>query len=265
MTITYLEEYRNIVANIKLNLNIIEQFINKNNLSEKISQSEIKNIFEEANQFLEDGTKGKDEYLTNNEVPTFQRLLREKCSSLSKYYGRLLGSIQVNDNGNINLVECNKTQAEIEQYKNNLKEAKDIIEKNSEQLGLTEEELNYIKNASTVVESYGSARYDKESDELLFNLNDGISVPDIGSIVKVLIHEATHASIKSQRDSKKEERQCETRALNLAYQLYKEGKINNFEIMQNSRIDIKSLDNQKKINSFVEMWLNMSYKDYPEE
>ena len=40
------------MTNIKLNLNIIEQFITNNNLSDKVSNSSIASIFDEANQYL---------------------------------------------------------------------------------------------------------------------------------------------------------------------------------------------------------------------
>ena len=158
------------MANIKLNLNIIEQFIRNNDLSKKIAFDDIKNIFDEANQYLEDGTKGKDKYLTGDEVPTFQHLIEQKCSEFSKYYGKLLASFTTNDDGKQTIIECNKSKEDIALYKKNLDDAKKIIETNYKDIGLTEEELQYVQKASAVIEQKGCARYDKESDIILFNI-----------------------------------------------------------------------------------------------
>ena len=177
-----------------------------------------------------------------------------------------MSSVQINDNGEISLIKCNKSDAYIKQYEENLDKAKSILADNYERFDLTEEENNYIQNASTVVESKDCARYDRESDAILFNLNEGDSIPSIGSLVKVLIHEATHSTLnKTKPDTKNDERKCETRALKISHQLYKEGKIDNFEIIQNSNIYIKNLDSSEKLDSFIEMWLKLGYKDHPEE
>ena len=243
--------------NIKLNLNIIQQFISANNLAEQVSYNEIKNIFDESNQYLENEEKGKDEYLTGDEVPTFQRLVKEKCSKFYGYIGRLMNSMTVNENNEPSLVKCNKTEEQRKMYEDNLNKAKEIIEQNQSILELSDEEVNYIKNAVLVVEKDGSARFDMESNVILFNLNDGISVPDESSLVKVLLHEVTHATIKSGKPTDEEESVCEKRALTLAYKLYKDGKINDFKIINGLKISLSDLDEPAKTDNFVRGWIEM--------
>ena len=241
----------------KLNLNVIQQFIFANKLTEQVSYSEIKNIFDESNQYLENGEKGRDEYLTGNEVPTFHRLLKEKSSKFYGYIGRLMNSITVDENNETSLVKCNKTEEQRKMYEDNLNKAKEIIEQNQSFLELSDEEVNYMKNAVLVSEKNGSARYDMESNAILFNLNDGISVPDTSSLVKVLLHEVTHAMIKSGKPTDEEESVCEKRALTLAYKLYKNGKINDFKIINGLNKSLSDLDKPEKIDNFVSRWIEM--------
>ena len=86
--------------------------------------------------------------------------------------------------------------------------------------------------------------------------------PDKGNFIKVLIHEATHASIKSGNNTKDEERKCETRAIQGALKLYKAGEIDNFPII-NKRLS--ELEDENTLNQFIEEWLTKcGYGDYPE-
>ena len=86
-----------------------------------------------------------------------------------------------------------------------------------------------------------------------------------GSLLKVLIHEATHATIKSNHNSKSEERKCETRALTKASELFKTGKIKDFEIINGSNIYISQLDKEDDVKEFIDKWLNLGYSDLPED
>ena len=191
-------------------------------------------------------------------------MLTEKSSSFAKYYGRFLQSLVINDNGYVDLIKCNKTEKEVELYKENLNKAKSILNENYERFGLTEEENNYIQNTSAVVESKDCARYDRDSDSILFNLNEGKSIPSVGSFVKVLIHEATHTTLnKVKDDTKEDERQCESRALQISYQLYKEDKIDNFELMQNYGKHVKDLEDTNEIDKYIDIWLENGYKNHP--
>lgn len=82
-----------------------------------------------------------------------------------------------------------------------MQEAIKTIEDNQELLGLSDEEIEYIKNGKIESIEQGSARYDKGDDQLKFNIND-LNKPNKGNFIKVLIHEVTHASIKSGNNTK---------------------------------------------------------------
>ena len=173
-------------------------------------------------------------------------------------------SQELQQNREIKEVECRLSEQEQVAYRQNLQEAKDICKANKDKLGLTDEELTFIYNADVVSEAYGAARFDRSSNKLLFNLNN-LGDNSTGSLLKVLIHEVTHSTINSEHNSKSEERQCETRALTYASELFQQGKLNDFEVINGSNIFISQLDTDEKISQFVEMWLNMGYKDLPEQ
>lgn len=269
------------MAEIKFNKIQVNNFFEQNNIQlNERDKSVINSIFDECDVEDEQGQKGSDGRLSRGEVKQFIDKINATFGQIAQnfinYINGLAGEGQElnqvptqqmmqgpQQNREIKEVECKLSEEEKAIYDQNLQAAKDICNKNKEQLGLTEEEMAFINNSVVKSEAFGAARFDSSRNGLVFNYNnDGDN--STGSLLKVLIHEATHASIRSEHNSKGEERQCETRALTKASELYKQGKLNDFEIMKGSGIKLSQLDTSDKISDFVEEWLRRGYNDLPE-
>lgn len=251
------------MAEVKFNKTQLFEYLAQNNVQMNDElKTNINSIFDECDTNDENGQVGSDGILSRDEVKSFIERIGKELKNLylniTDFYSKL-ARVQASTEQ----VECKLTKEEQELYKQNLQLAKEICNNNKELLGLTDVELALINNSDIVSESYGAARFDKLSNQLLFNINSKGDT-SIGSLVKVLIHEATHATINSQYNSQEEERQCETRALVKSYELFKQGKIDDFEIISGSNIYISQLDSENKISDFVEEWLRRGYSNLPE-
>ena len=149
--------------------------------------------------FAECDVDGND-VLQNDEVPNFQKAVMTKLGHLwnnvRSFIDGIAGeSIQQSQGPQIQNVECHRKEKEQENYKAKLAEAKKILIENAEKLALTQDELNYLNkfDIETNLESIteGPARYDRNSDNVIFNINDSWE-PNTGNFVKILIHEITH-------------------------------------------------------------------------
>lgn len=146
-----------------------------------------------------------------------------------------------------------------------LQEAKDIILKNVTDLDLSKEELDYIMKATCVQENFGTARYDSQKDKITVNTNpdadaDGnCSAISKEEMIKILIHEVTHASKKSAVISQEEERKCEVRSIKQTAKLVNKGVLKPFDVY-NADIRILAI-NDKLLNSKLDDWLKGGYKN----
>lgn len=266
------------MAEIKFDKIQIFNYFDQNNIQVKDDErSFINSIFDECDVENIQGQKESDGILSRDEVRNFMQKVLSTLENLAQDFINFINGIANEDqeqsqiqgpqepqtNREIKQIGCKRSEQEQATYRQNLQEAKDLCNQNKEQLGLSDSELEFINNADLVSEAYGAARFDGQSNKLLFNLNSEGDI-STGTLLKVLIHEATHATINSDHNSKNEERKCETRALAESSELFKQGEINDFEIINGSGIYISQLDTEDKIAQFVEMWLSMGYNDLPE-
>ena len=269
------------MAEIKFNKAQINNYLEQNKIQLGVQdRATINSIFDECDVENEQGQSESDGMLSRDEVCCFMNKVTTELRDLAQHFINFINGIANNEqetnqpqglqdmqglpqNREIREVECKLNEQERATYKQNLQKAKDICNQNKELLGLTDEELAFINNADIVSEAYGAARFDRATNSLLFNYNTEGDYSS-GTLFKVLIHEATHATVKSQYNSQEEERQCETRALTMAYELFKQGKIDDFKITKN--ICISQLNSDGKISQFVEQWLqNDCYKNLPKK
>ena len=238
------------MANIKLNLNEFNTYLQNNKIDFSAEQAKFDTIFKECNTITPDDGELKDDEMKN--------FLGKISGNLASVINKYINGNQTNE---IQQVAPWRNEAEQKEYNEILQEAVKTIEDNQELLGLSDEEIEYIKNGKIESIEQGSARYDKGDDQLKFNIND-LNKPDKGNFIKVLIHEATHASIKSCNNTKDEERKCETRAIQGVLKLYKAGEIDNFPIINKM---LSELEDENSLNQFIEDWLvKCGYGDYPE-
>ncbi len=278
------------MSEIKFDLTSFNSYLKANNvqLSED-DNAQINSIFTQCDTVSEDGKQSADGKLTGDEVPTFQRLVSEKLSNIANYLTGFIDSLaNPNDLKNkstrqsqipqIQQVNCHRTQKEQEEYKAKFEQARNILLNNTEMLGLSQEEINYITNIDfesievegpkTVKTPNGEfpasypARYDIDKDQVLFNIND-IVEPEVGSFVKNIMHEVTHGILKNTKYTQVQELACETRGITIAKKLYDSMKENekekmNFHIYPN--LSISDLKKDTDINNYLNDWIkNYSY------
>ena len=263
------------MANIQFDINSFNNYLSANNI--KVSNddlSQLNSIFSKCDILSEDGSQQPDGKLTGDEVPTFQRMLAEKLSSISNYVRNFIDSLagvksvdtqQKTQIPEIREVECHRTNEELKIYNQKLEEAKNVLIENAEKLGLSEQELSYIKTITTESITNGPARYDRNSDRVIFNTNDK-NPPDVGSFVKLIMHEITHGIKKNEKYTQAQELVCEQRGVEVARKLYDENLIDNFPIWcdQNGLIDIESLSSSEKTNDYLNRWIK-NYNYLPRE
>lgn len=160
-----------------------------------------------------------------------------------------------------------RNEVQQRQFRENLESAKNIILNNAESLGLTSQEIEIIKGAGIESVDVGISRADKQTRKLFFNVNtEMIKEPNVGFFVELLLHETNHVSQFGTTDgsSKTEERACETRAINLAYQLQQQGLIEDYTIPVGSGFKLSSLSSDEQIEEYISTWLGQYYKDMPD-
>lgn len=162
----------------------------------------------------------------------------------------------------IQQVECHRTQKEQEEYRAKFEKAKNILINNAEKLGLSDEEINYINKIDFESISQGAARYDKEKDQVFFNMNDQ-NPAEIGGFVKIIMHEITHGVLKNTNYTQAQELACETRGITIAKKIYdnlndEEKRNFDFHIYQN--ISMSDLKDDNDVNNYLNSWIkNYSY------
>lgn len=225
-----------------------------------------------------------NDVLENDEVPNFQQVASKELGKawnvIKSFIDGLAGTEPPQQKSSsapqVQEVPCQLTPEEQRAFDKALQDAKDIITRNQEKLGLTNLEVEYIQNATTESINIGMARVDNNS--LKFNYNCEISkLADSNLMTKFLIHEATHASIRAQNgdtgNSKTEERICETRALNCAVQLLNDNQIDDCLVTPEGMKLSDLKNNPENLNNFVAEWLDDKhnppgsppvYSKYPE-
>ena len=277
------------MANVKFDLTSFNSFIKQEKIVLNDDDSALLNsIFKECDTVSEYGEQRPDGKLTGDEMRNFFSKLSGKLLELvnkffiatNKEFAEEEAASKVQnkqDTRGIQLkpVLCERTVAEQEQFEKMLNNAKAILRKNKDKLGLTGQEMKYIESATTESVNYGAARYDDSTnpDVIRCNLNvpKGMPIPDEGSIIKVLLHEVNHAVRKSKHNSQAEERECETKAIQRSYILYQSGDINNDIAIYQSRKDgkifnLSDFDNKNALDDFINLWLDeCGYRGLPEE
>ena len=262
------------MAEIKINLASFNSYLKDNNvnLSEN-DVAQLNSIFTQCDTINENGEQEPDGKLTGDEVPTFQRLVMEKLSNIANYVMDFINSLaNPNDVKNqsiqqpqmpqIQQVECHRTQKEQEEYIAKFEEARSILINNAETLGLSQEEINYINKIEFESISQGPARYDREKDQVFFNINDK-NPPEVGGFVKIIMHEITHGVLKNTNYTQAQELACETRGITVAKKLYDSLEGNdkekfNFHIYQN--LSMTDLKDDNDVNNYLNNWIkNYSY------
>ena len=258
------------MANIQFDINSFNNYLSANNI--KVSNSELSqlnSIFSQCDTLSENGEQKPDGKLTGDEVPTFQRLVAENLSKISNYVSGFIDSLagvkaqnsqNTQQTPRIQQVKCLKSEEELKLYEQKLNEAMDILINNADQLGLSEQEMSYIKNIGTESIDFGAARHDPSSDRVLFNINDN-NPPDVGNFVKIIMHEVTHGIKQKESHTQAQELDCEQRGIDIARKLYEQGLIDNFIIFgdENCYADIESLDTNKKTEKFLNYWVKTYY------
>ena len=262
------------MAEIKFDLSLLNTYLKDNNI--KLSENDvvqINSIFKQCDISKENGEHGADGILSGDEVPTFQRVVAGKLNSVSNYFKNFIDSL-ANPNDikaksenkpqmpQIQQVECHRTQKEQEEYRAKFELAKNTLIVNADMLGLSQEEISYINSIDFESISNGPARYDREKDKVFFNINDQNS-PEVGSFVKIIMHEITHGILKNTKYTQAQELACEKRGISIAQKLYdrlegKEKILFNFHIYQN--ISISDLKDDNDVNNYLNNWIkNYSY------
>ena len=263
------------MANIQFDINSFNNYLSANNI--KVSNSELSqlnSIFSQCDTLSENGEQKPDGKLTGDEVPSFQRMVAENLSKISNYVRGFIDSLagvkpintqQKAQMPEIQEVECHRTNEELKIYNQKLEEAKNVLIENAEKLGLSKQELSYIKTITTESITNGPARYDRSSDRVTFNINDQ-NPPHVGSFVKIIMHEITHGIKKNERYTQAQELACEQRGIEIARKLYDENMIDNFPIWgdQNGIVDIEDLNSSEKTNDYLNRWIK-NYDYLPTE
>lgn len=260
------------VMSVSFNIIEFQKYLRNMGMQENDIQSAT-SIFMECDKYNAYGQLGADGMLTGDEVPTFQKTIAEKMSNLVEPLWNFVCSLaKPNDIGpsakvpqmlQIQQVECHRTQQELQEYKAKFEQARNILINNAEELGLTPEETDYIKNRINFESvSLGPARYDREADIVFFNTND-TNPPEVGGFVKIIIHEITHGILRNTKYTQAQELACETRAIEIAKKLYdsmgdEEKETFNFHIYNN--ISMSDLKDDTDINNYLNNWIqNYNY------
>ena len=262
------------MAEIKIDLASFNSYLKDNNVNLSDNDiAQINSIFRQCNTINENGEQGADGKLTGDEVPTFQRLIMEKLSNIANYLRNFIDSLaNPNDIKNqsaqqsqmpqIQQVMCHRTQKEQEEYIARFEEARSILINNADALGLSQEEINYINKIEFESISQGPARYDREKDQVFFNINDQ-NPPEVGGFVKIIMHEITHGVLKNTYYTQAQELACETRGITIAKKIYDSLEGNdkekfNFHIYQN--LSMTDLKDDNDVNNYLNNWIkNYSY------
>ena len=259
------------MANIQFDINSFNNYLSANNI--KVSNddlTQLNSIFSQCDTLSENGEQKPDGKLTGDEVPTFQKMVAENLAKISNYVRGFIDSLAGSKTQNsqntqqapqIQPVKCHRSAEELKFYEQKLNEAKDILINNAKNLGLTDQEVSYIKNIGTESITNGPARYDRDLDKVFFNTND-LNQPDTGSFVKIIMHEITHGLKRNEKYTQSQELACEQRGVDIARKLYDQGVIDNFTIWgdKNGLIDIASLNSTKKTNDYLKRWIvNYNY------
>ena len=269
------------MANIKIDLAQFDAYLRNNNaqLSDN-DVAQINSIFNQCDTVGENGEQGADGKLTGDEVPAFQKLVMGKLSNIYYHLSDFINNL-INPNGvqnqsisqpqmpKIQQVECHRTQQEQEEYKIKFEQARNMLinKDNAKKLGLSQEEINYIKKIDFESISQGPARYDRIKDRVFFNINDQ-NPPEVGGFIKLIMHEVTHGVLKNTNYTQAQELACETRGIAIAKKLYddmndKEKENFNFRIYQNEEgkiISMSDLKDSSDINNYLNNWIkNYSY------
>lgn len=241
-------------------------FSENNSQISKSDMEKLNSIFTECDA---DG----NEVLENDEVPNFQKAVVQKLGHIWNYVKAFIDGIagepvQQVQGPQIQNVECHRNEEQQKDYKAKLAEAKNILENNAEKLGLTETELEYLKNFDMEkdLESItdGPARHDRDSDKVIFNINDR-NEPNVGNFVKILIHEITHGVRKEEEHTKSQERACESRGTEVARKAYEMGLIDDFVVWgdEKAMYKISDLDSEGK-QTYLNHWINKCYSYLPD-
>ena len=263
------------MANIQFDINSFNSYLSANKI--KVSNddlTQLNSIFSQCDTISENGEQSPDGKLTGDEVPTFQRMVAENLSKMSNYLRGFIDSLagvktqnfqNIQQAPQVQQVECHRTSEELEIYNQKLNEAKNLLINNADNLGLSEEEVGYIKNIGTESITNGPARYDRNQNKVIFNTND-LNPPNVGSFVKIIMHEITHGLKKDEKYSQAQELACEQRGIDVARKLYDQGVIDNFTIWgdKNGLVDIESLDSSEKIDNYLNRWI-VNYNYLPQE
>lgn len=158
----------------------------------------------------------------------------------------------------IHAVQTFRNEEQQIEYRNALDNAKEILIKNVQLLGLSEEEVELINKIDIESIDFGAARFDSNSGLLLFNINDP-NTPSKNDFVKVIIHELTHATKGNpERNTQSEERMCETRAIKSSLKLIQAGKLEPFMLPNGiglPPINVTTLSTDEMIDNYVNRWL----------
>ena len=258
------------MANVQFNLESLKSYLKTNNI--QISQEEtekINSIFDECDTINERGENIADGKLTNDEVPKFIKLVSEKLSGFSNHLNGFIDKLAgvKNSAENLQQVRCRRTEADLELYKKNADKAKEILLKNAESLGLSDEEVKYIKSIDYESIGKGAARYDKEADKIWLNTNDKNPTYNVFGFIKLIMHEVTHGVLRNTEYNNQQEIACEKRALEVTKKLYdnlsdKEKKENDFSIFGNETrfFRMSDMKDEDSINEYIDYWINQEYK-----
>ena len=249
----------------------------------EVNATQINSIFEQCDTVNENGEQCPDGKLSGDEVPKFQKMIMEKMIDISSHLQKFVDNLakpsveKIRKTEQIQKpeakpVECDKTPEEQELYKKNLNIAKNILIKNAETLELSREEINYINNIDLESITYGAARYDRESDKVIFNINDS-NKTSVGYFVKIIMHEVTHGILKDTNYSQEQELVCESRGITVAKKLYE--NINNqaikeyfdFPICKDKNgnvISLSNVDENNNMDTYLNEWIK-NYSHLPKE
>lgn len=264
------------MANIQFDIKSFNKYLSANNIIvSDIDLAKLNSIFSLCDVFTENGEHRPDGKLTGDELPTFQSMIAKKMGNVSNYVRNFIDSLAEFNPQNsqnkqqsprIQQVECHRTGEECTIYNQNLDKAKNILINNANSLGLSEQEVSYIKNISTESIDYGAARYDKDSDRVIFNINDK-NQPNVANFVKIIMHEVTHGIRKNEPHKQTQEVACERRGIEIARKLYDKGVIDNFIIYGDANLyaDIESLDTTDKTEDFLNYWVKTRYSKLEEK